>query len=381
MEIFLPCKLIKVTASKSKMSKQSYDLPESVWQKWTGPEYDGLRQAVLVFGGQIRKEAVITSFADVSISFQEGETTNTVKGVLYLTTKRIVFLPKNTIPHPQLIHATFETLRCLSGIRNDLMISISDTSSAAANFKFPTVKALFQCFNSLRKLCEATRADEETYRKTTYQIATAEKLDETPFASIECDLSEFDSTTKLDINAPKTITKEEEADDPRAQPVIELLSLVGLLAEKIHQTNFDIHIKLRILFIVSLIAFLLKFIPFFPLTALTIIGIQIISAWINLKKDRLDDDDMVDADAQWKGHPVEGYYKVMKFFDEWFMWADPRKSASLFQASFIVFVSWTILPTWLYAAVIFCAFSFFLIKPLLHRSVIGHIVTGFWFST
>ncbi|EAX88442.1 hypothetical protein TVAG_099340 [Trichomonas vaginalis G3] len=359
----------------------AYDLPESVWQKWAGPEYDGIRQAVLVFGGHIRKEAVITSFAEVSFAFQEGETTNTVKGVLYLTTRRIVFLPKNTIPHPQLIQAQFSNLRCLSGNRNDLMISISDTSSAAANFKFPTVKALYQCFNSLRKLCEAIRADEEAYRKATYDLATAQNLDETPFASIECDLSEVDNSAKLEVNAPQKIVKAEEADDPRAEPVIELLSPVQKIGEKFNQTNFDIHIKLRILFIVSLVSFLLKFIPFFPLTALVIIGIQIISAWINIKKDRTDDDDYVDADAQWKGHPVEGTYKVLKFFNEWFMWQDPRKSASLFQASFLVFVSWAILPTKIYVTVVFLAFSVFLVKPLLHRSVIGHIVTGFWFST
>lgn len=357
-----------------------HELPANIWEKWTQQQYDPIRQAVLIFGGSLRKEALVCSFPDVQISFQEGETTNILKGVLYMTTKRIVYLPKNTIPHNQIIHCTFNTLRCLRGTRNDLSISISDNSSGYATFKFPTAKSLFQCFNTMRKIAEGTRIHEKEFIDLVYSIVTSPNLDETPFASIEFDLSETDQSSTPELTAPKKIVHEEVPDDPQAEEIIELLAPIQKFAEFVNSKSFDMHLKLHILFYVSLITFALKIIPFFPLTALVIIGIQLFHGWFKLKQDRDDDEDSDTEDNKWKGHQAEGYYIVSSFFEDWFAWRDPKKSLYLFQACLVVFIGWVLFPMWFYVLLMLITCAVFVVKPLVQRDVIRRLIGGFWFS-
>ena len=86
-------------------------LPQDVWQRWSNPDFDALRQTVIVFGGNISKEAAIEAYPNVSLYYQENEGTSMIKGTLYLTSSRLAFLPNNTIPHPQLVQLRYDLLR------------------------------------------------------------------------------------------------------------------------------------------------------------------------------------------------------------------------------------------------------------------------------
>jgi hypothetical protein len=48
------------------------EIPPEVWHRWTVQDYDPLRQAVIVFGGSLRREAAIERFEDVSVLYAEG---------------------------------------------------------------------------------------------------------------------------------------------------------------------------------------------------------------------------------------------------------------------------------------------------------------------
>ena len=371
--------------SKSKVSPSnpaSYALPPEIWQKWIDPRYDHLKQAVLSFGGNTMTEAIIAYFTEVSLIYQQQDIQEMIKGTFYLTTNRIVFLPKNQIPHPNLVHATFTNLRCLTGVKNELLISISDNSSATANFKFPAVRTLYKCFYLLRQLADAMRDNEQEYQKQIYQIATTPPK-ETPFVSIEYDLNEVQNQNTLSIQAPdqEEIATEEIPDEPRANPIIENLTSLKEFMEAVNRIHFDIHIKLRILFFLSLFAFLVKFIPFLPLICLMTVIAQLYFAFLSSKKDRPDDDQIVENPVkQWEGHQLEGYVKTRQFFKDWFMFDNPRKSMSLMQYCFLIFITWLILPTWLYYLFSFCGFVYLIYRSV-RREVIERLVSGYWFSS
>ena len=163
-------------------------IPNDVWRRWALPEFDPLRQAVLVFDGNLRKEAAMEMFTDVSLLYHEGEGITSVKGVFYITTKRMIFLPKDTVYDPMIVEATFNNLKSLTGVRSDLSISIIDRLNAVANFQFASTRSLYQCFNLLRALCEASRKPMEEFQKEIVKLASQTARDETPFSSIEVEL-------------------------------------------------------------------------------------------------------------------------------------------------------------------------------------------------
>lgn len=379
--LFFECTDRKSTI-KRMSAKEEYVLPKEIWAKWEIGEYENLRQAVLIFGGNTRNEAVISVFPEVSLYYQDGEASNMIKGNLYLTTKRTVFLPKNLIPHPQLVHLTFDSLRCLAGVRDDLSISISDNAGASSVFKFPTTKALYQCFNLLRRLSDATRLKDNAYKKEIFSIATTEPQ-ETPFASIEFDFSEVRSEEAPQIIQPKNEQKknEDDGDDPRADSIIEELTPIKEIIEKVNNIHFDIHFKLWSLFVLSLLTFALKFIPFLPLSALICVLIQLYYGWLSIKKDRVDDISVLENPLKkWKGHKIEGYLKTVQFIHDWVMWDNPRKTMSLLQCSIITFVSWIILPAKIYYLALCFGLVVYVCKYAT-KDIMRHIVTGFWFSS
>ena len=359
-------------------------LPQEIWAKWEDPSYDHLRQAVLVFGGNTMKEAIVESFADVSLLFQEGEATSLIGGFMYLTTRRIVFLPGNQIPHPHLIQATFESLKTISGIRNDLSVSLTDTNGAIANFKFPSTKTLYQFFNLLRSLAEAMRLSRKAYAKAIYKIVTEPEHDASPFSLIEFDLGEVKEKNP-EIFAPKAVKNSEDSPIDAHDPLLNLITPIKHVIDYCNHLHFDIHIKLRILFFIALVTFILKFIPALPLSALIIICIQLYFAWLKIKNDGKNEAEEVSVSSSWvnkiENNQVEGYTESRKFFKNWFMWRDSKKSTKLFSTCLFVFFGWMILPSKIYYSLCILAYGVFLIRPLIRSEVIPQIINGFWFST
>ena len=369
------------------MTEDQFVIPQEIWQRWEKPEYDQLRQTVIVFGGNTSKEAPVEKFADVSLLFQEGEATNLIKGVMYLTTRRMVFLPENQIPHPHLVQCTFESLRSISGIRNDLSIYLIDRHTGTANFKFPTPNTLFQCFNLLRFLAESTKLESKQYRKAMYDVVTAKKRDETPFTSIEFDFGEVGVTKAPEINAPKPATSEEDIEQESEQsndPLISFLQPIKHVLDYCNHLHFDIHIKLRILLVLSFISFILKFIPLLPLSALSIISVQLYFVYDNIKNKNKDDDEKTFSstwDTKETKNKTESFGTLRKFVREYFMWENTDKSALLLKVCVCIFFGWIILPFKFYFTLCMLCYGYFLIRPILDSDVVGNIINGFWFST
>lgn len=346
--------------------------------RWNDSTYDKLRQVVLVFKGSTEKELPVEKY-DASILKQKGESVSSIRGMLYLTTQRIVFLPENAFPHEDLAMAVYTSLRSLTGVKNDMTIALSDNNGGSAVFKFYNDNNLFVCFNLLRTICLAARQSENVFLGTIKDILNGKKRDSTPFSSIDFELSETTNKLDIDTNASKVVTDvvNEGVDDD----ILELLSPIKTFLDYCNNLNFDIHIKLRVLFVVSLISFLLKFIPLLPLLSLVCVAALSYFAFANLKQTHTghDADELKLSDS--RGHSVEGYTRTRQFFREWFMWKNPRKSMLLLQCSLAVFILWIILPTWLYIILCTAGYVFIVAKPMTSATLIKELATGFWFCT
>lgn len=352
----------------------SSGIPQEVWNRWLQSDFDPLRQAVLVFGGSLKKEIALEYFNDVSLLYQEGEGTNTLKGVFYLTTKRLVFLPKNQIPHPSMVEATYNVLTGLSGVRSDLTITVTDTTGSVANFQFPTTKSLYQCFNLLRALAEASRKDENKFRKIIINLVKQTERDETPFSSIEVDLPECHQT----LEVPEASSFDDHAtpvpEDTKIDRMTTSLAPLKSFFDYCNHLNFDIHIKLRILFFMSLASFCMKFIPFLPLVCLLIAATITFNGWDYLLNGENNQEQKFASDNQ-------GVIQIQNFFEDWFGWQNPKKSQRLLYTCVSIFISWVIMPRQLFVILCSVCYAVFIIVPVYNSNVLSKIVTGFWFCT
>ena len=343
-------------------------LPEDVWARWSKPENESIRQAVVAFGGNTRTEAVIDSFPEVSIL--TDSTSGPTKGVIYLTTKRFVFLPRNSLIHRLVCEAEFDSLRTLSGLRSDLSISLVDANGAVAKFTFVSQQSLFGCFNQLRRLAEASRLDEAKFVEACNAVARANR-DDKPFSSIEVELQECTQTVEIVADAVEQ--KEEIPPDPLAE---ELLP-VKQLYDRCNSTHLDIHLKLRLLLAMSFVSFCLKFMPFLPFCALSMVGLLLFTAWGSINRD-LDD---VEEAPYVVPKTVEGFVKTRKFIREWIFWEKPRNGMMVMEAAGAVLLGWIILPSKLYRIACFVAYVIFLVIPIFKEDRFYMICSGPWFSS
>jgi hypothetical protein len=245
-------------------------------------------------------------------------------------------------------------------------MSITDRLSAFAHFQFSSNKSLFQCFNLLRLISEVSRRDEIWFRKAVSEICAQKNRDETPFASIEVELSEclqsLEFPESRELTTPiKTISEFDST----------ILGPIKYIMEYCNHLHFDIHIKLRLLFFVSFVSFLLKFMSFLPLVALLICVYLLWTAWERLDRGSLE--------PEKKG--MERFLRVQNFLADWFEWKNPDKSWLLFRVCCGVFLAWAIFPTWIY--VILCCLGYFfgILRPLYMSRVFQRIASGFWFCT
>jgi hypothetical protein len=345
------------------------EIPPAVWERWRLSEYVPLRQAILVLGGSLRTEAALARFADVSLLYQEGDGIKSLSGVFYLTTKRFLFLPLDAFPHPKFVESTVDALGSLVGVRNDLTILITSKVGGFVNFQFPSTKSLFRCFRLLRAVSEAMRKDEPVFQKVISELTSQASDSETPFSSIEVEL--LDCPRCYDV-------LDSSAADPtriapaiaRSVPAIDILEPVRYVFDYCNHLRFDVHIKLRALFIISMVSFALKFIPFLPLFALSLSIGLLYSGWISLE-----------GQQPQRASENPKMRKIDVYFGDWFQWRDPPKTLMLLKASTAVFVAWALLPMRIYVAVCIVAFALVIVRPVYRKDHWKALIDGFWFCT
>jgi len=90
-------------------------------------------------------------------------------------------------------------------------------------------------------------------------------------------LAEMNENKTLEIAAPTSLSNNnnDNENDSTNDPLIELATAIKNILEYCNHLHFDIHIKLRILFFLAIISFILKFIPVVPLSALIVIIVQL----------------------------------------------------------------------------------------------------------
>lgn len=349
------------------MRSESEVIPENVWSRWRNPKYDALRQAVLVFGGSLSKEAVIMDFSDVSLAIPFNEETTLVKGILYLTTSRLIFLPRNVVTHENIVHSSYKSLRGLSGIRSSLSISLVDEEGATAGFQFPTSQSLFQCFNLLRALSKAARMNERTFRSTVARWASAQNLDETPFSSLEIELSECHQTVEVS-NAPGTFVDDESED-----PLVNVLAPMKQFFDYCNKTNFDIHTKLRFLFVLAMVSFCLKYIPFYPFAMLCLFLCVVVSAWKKVNQTSIKREKETEVPEV-----AKGFVNSQRFVSDWLFWRNPRKSWFMFKVTALALIFWLLMPHKVYAITVVAVTCIMFWRSATKTDFVGKIGDALW---
>jgi hypothetical protein len=254
------------------------------------------------------------------------------------------------------------------GVRSDLTISVADKLSSSAHFQFPSMISLFQCFNLLRAISEATRREEVVFHKTIADITARPGYDETPFSSIEVELPECAGPRDLadssvdDVGAPAPVSRD-------ARRSLDVLQPVRYVFDYSNHLRFDVHIKLRTLFVVSSISFALKFIPFLPLFALLFSIGLLYRAWLNMDEppERTSENPRIK--------------KIVQFFGDWFEWRDPQKTLLLLKISTAIFVSWALLPPNMYLMACLIGFAVGIVRPVYRGDYWKGLISGFWFCT
>lgn len=345
-------------------------IPDTAWQCWDSVNYSLLREFILCFKGDLRKEIAINSFEDVCLLSQGDEGTVSTKGTFYLTSRRIVFLPHQSFPHEQMVQGFYYRFRSISGSVNGLVITIT-YDLGFVNFRFKDEKSLFQCFNLIRILSEESRQEDNRFARIVANLVTDKKLEETPFTSIEIELNECDKLPEITYEADKEDVNQQ--DKKENNPTLDAISgIIKYLLDYINHSHFDIHVKLRILFFLSLISFCLNFIPLLPLTGLFITLMLFYNGWIiidkgPMKKNNLDKN--------------EGFNKLCLFIEEWFQWRDTHKTYTVLMVSMFLFLFWVVLPLNIYILLCLIMFALFIAKPIAKIKILEKISNGFWYCT
>jgi hypothetical protein len=332
---------------------------------------DSLRQALLMFGGSLRTESHVDWFPDVSLVVSGDPSRPLVKGVFHFTTKRILFLPSRS-SFQSMVQAGYDSLRCLSGTRTDLSISLVDANGATAKFQFTSPPALFRAFNLLRGLAEASRGSEREYSEFLSRLGGSAARDETPFSTIEIELGEGTDRTAAILAPAAAPAAASEEDDGLAH----LLEPLREFYQRCGRIHLDIHAKLWAIFVLSLVSSCLRIMPFLPFCAACMFAFLMFTAWRSMNQD-LDEVGEGCADVP---AVVEGFVKVQAFAGDWLFWGKPRKGMALCQWSLGVLIAWAVLPRRLYViagAVVTGAMAL----TLLEGDSLSKLYSGPWVCT
>lgn len=352
--------------------EQSSELIQS--NQWFRSDYEQLRQSILIFNGNIDTEVAIVFFNDVHIFPKNAEAP--LKGVFYLTTKRLVFMPKNMITSPNVVQCPYEDLRGISGVRSTVTISVIDSEGGIMNFLFPGVQGLYQCFNLLRRLAEDTRNKNEI--EMIQEYSNMKTFDETPFSTLDVELSEcvrkdvdYNQNNKsLAKPGNKDVSKGKKDDD---DSVINSLAPMKAFFDHINQLNFDLRTNLRFLFVTSLISFCLQYIPFIPFLSLCVALYILSNAWRLINKNKIKKQKNIKIPKA-----TEGFVKTQMFISDWFQWRAPRKTIKFLIISISFFIGWIVLPKKFYLAFTIISYLIFLFNSLKKQQELSSIFSCFW---
>ena len=163
-------------------------------------------------------------------------------------------------------------------------------------------------------------------------------------------------------------------DDAKFDILASSLAPLKFAFDYFNHLHFDIHIKLRILFFISGISFIMKFIPFLPLVCLVIVISILYHGWEYIKNDGYI------PESRYTTHN-QSVIQLQSFFNDWFAWQNPKKSKLLLFICGTIFILWNILPRQAY--VVTCAIGYILliVHPLIHSNILKKVVQGFWFCT
>lgn len=322
---------------------------DSAWQCWDDPALAPLRELVLCFHGDLQRELAIGAFRGAHLLRQGAEGVVSTPGTLYLTSRRVAFLPHDAFPHAQVVQGLYHRFRLISGTAAGPIATIA-SDSGAVSFRFPSARELFRCFGVLRALCESARAGDAAFSRTVAQLIGAAERDEAPFTSIEVELSECAAAPELARGSARAALSDGEG-----------------IADRGSSPRFDIHFKLRALLALALASFCLSFAPLLPLAALAISLIVLYNAWAVIDKGP------ARAEAGARG--------LRLFCDEWLRWRDTRKTYALLIASLAVFLGWVVLPARAYAVLCGAALAAFVAGPVARTGALRRVAEGFWYCT
>jgi hypothetical protein len=236
-----------------------------------------------------------------------------------------------------MVVAEYNSLSCISGSGAELTISVVDMNGSSAEFKFPVLSALFECFGVLRALAEASRDKSVDLGKCVVDLANPSDTGQFVFSAIEVELGDHNQNTEVAPEIPVT----EEAFDP----LMKVLRPIKLFYDQINGMHFDIHVKLRILILISFVSTFLKWISFLPFCALAMMAFLLFTAWKSINKDPEEEEDASVCNVPTE---AKGFMKTQKIMRDWLFWDDPRKGMILMYSVGAVFVGWLILPARVY---------------------------------
>jgi hypothetical protein len=159
---------------------------------------------------------------------------------------------------------------------------------------------------------------------------------------------------------------------PIADRIIDVLQPVRAALDYCNHLRFDVHIKMRILFLVSSIAFVMKYIPFLPLLALVVVILVLYRGWIYLESQG--------AYPEARSTNVK-VRTIQTFLGDWFEWRDKAKSLITLQVAGAVFMGWVILPPTVYAVACGGAYIGAVVVPIYRTKLWKKLLAGFWFCT
>jgi hypothetical protein len=307
------------------------------------------------------REFPVARFDDVTLLVPDDPTAGSLKGSMYMTNLRFLFLPKNTIPHPKLVHCHFRAMRILSGRRSSFGISVVDEARSSVDFQFPSEQSLFQVFNLLRLLGESIRRVPSGKFKF-------RGLDETPFSSLEVEFPEIELEERSYERA--------ESRKMEQDPLSDVLRPMKDFFDYCNSLSFDIDLKLRFLFVLSLVSFFLQFIPFFFLLHLSLCAFLLRNVWKSVNKSEMSLEGNTEIPVT-----AGGFVKAQRFVSDWLFWRNPHKTVQ------ILIITLINLVVWMMASIKTCIFVsilvfwwFFLRKGGIYESL-RNLICGFWLCT
>ncbi|KAH0788096.1 hypothetical protein GPJ56_007927 [Histomonas meleagridis] len=339
------------------------------WSQWSKPENEAIRQLFLAFGGNAKTEPLVASFTDISLCSNDEENANPTKGTIYLTTKRMIFLPKIGFPKKGAAHATFDSLYYLSINKSDLIFLISDSNVSTIKIKFNDWNTLLQCFMVFRILAESS-IKKSTDVPTILKEVSSIDVSRVSYTSIAIDLP--NSTKPKKVIETQPVEQHSEVDES-TNPWNHFTHAIDFL----NNFHFDIIIKIRILFVLALISSCLKYVDFLTFISILSIGLLAFTAWKLINEETAKNRQTLEETPK----AMKGYFKVCQFFQEYIGWRKPRRTFLILHFFIGTVITYFILPPKVYKTMMVALAAGMLIRALFQLSTNEKICSSPLYAT